>query len=101
MYTEDEARTKRCCVGFPCGIPDDSNGVQGVQRLCVASGCMAWRWVSLKVTPEYLDAVRVFAEATGEKTPFAKAARAVADDPETHGLPSEPFSGYCGRAGKP
>lgn len=42
--SEEQARKMRCCGPFPCGVPDDSNGINSVQRLCVAFDCMAWDW---------------------------------------------------------
>ena len=115
MHTEEQAREKWCpharttYVGdsgaeqFPSNRYGTSDGTNFNPKdcRCIASDCMAWRWVPLKVTPEYLDAVRALAEETAEKAPFAKAARAIADKPEAHGLPSEPFCGGCGLAGKP
>ena len=98
-------------VGHGCNriCTDDPDLTKSIQAAiegtggtkCIASNCMVWRWVPLTITPEYLDAVRALAEATAEKAPFAKAARAVADKPEAHGLPSKPFRGFCGLAGKP
>jgi len=42
LLTEEEARRKRCCGPFPCGVGpqfgDDIN-----TRWCIASECMAWR----------------------------------------------------------
>ena len=105
MYTSDEARKLWCpwarvLEGQPPGGAGVNRAGPEAGFYCIASDCMAWRWTPLKVTPEYLDAVRALAEATAEKAPFAKAARAVADKPEAHGLPSTPFRGYCGLAGK-
>ena len=48
MHTEEQARKTRCCGPWPCGIPDDSNGINSVQRLCVAADCMGWEWVDRK-----------------------------------------------------
>ena len=99
MHTEEQAREKWCPFAkFNTGIAPERIHDGGFR--CIASDCMAWRWVPLKVTPEYLDAVRTVAEETGEKPPFAKAARTVADGPGKLGLPSKPFRGFCGLAGK-
>lgn len=36
MMTEEEAKTKTCCVGY--GGPQTAHGN------CIGSVCMAWRW---------------------------------------------------------
>jgi hypothetical protein len=39
--TEDEAKTKRCCGNRAAGLDDDID--------CIASRCMAWRWIDRPV----------------------------------------------------
>jgi hypothetical protein len=41
VVTEEEANTQWC----PHGVGNSSNRVEGCTFFCVASRCMAWRWV--------------------------------------------------------
>ncbi len=62
---------------------------------CRGADCMLWRWENVTTAhPAWKAAVLAEAENTGEKTPFAKAARHVADNAEALGL--VPTRGYCG-----
>ncbi len=47
MYTEEEARNKQCVD--PREIWDAWQRLSFSRYQCVASGCMAWRWVSSKI----------------------------------------------------
>lgn len=95
--TEDEAKTKWCpfarqmvtaeskgamsgpiAVGSANRFEDDPNG-RPRGSMCVASGCMAWRW---GFSPREATAAAVDAPMTHAKRPF------VAD-------------GFCGLAGRP
>ena len=89
MITEEQAKRKRCCGPWPCGIPDDFNGVQSVQRLCVASDCMAWRGEVLKAN--------VYHTKDGEFTTLG-AHMKLEDVTVSVAIKSW---GYCGLAGKP
>ena len=67
---------------------------------CIADDCPMWRWRERQVSDAgWSEAVRAEAERTGEKAPYAKAARVVANAPEAHGM--GPRTGYCGMGGKP
>lgn len=91
--TPEEAGTKLCPLARTFGTtPADAH--------CRGDDCMAWRWAPLLAgTPEWRKALRALAEATGEKPPYAKAALAIAEDPEAHGIQTN--LGYCGAGGKP
>lgn len=69
--TEDEAKTKACCSGIYRPV---DNGP------CIASDCMAWRWV---VLTEY----QPLNYATSMQSPIPKTTKTV--------------HGYCGLAGRP
>jgi hypothetical protein len=67
---------------------------------CRGPACAAWRWETVTTAhPLWREAVRAEAEKTGEKVPFAKAARLVADNAVEFGL--VPTKGFCGLAGLP
>lgn len=69
-------------------------------QYCRGTECAIWRWEKFTTAhPMWRDAVRAEAEKLGEKPPFAKAARIVADDPAAFGL--VPNKGYCGAGGMP
>ena len=93
MHTKFEAQNKRCCGPEGCG--SDPNFYK---RLCIVSDCMAWYWVPIKVTPEYLDAIKLVAGKSGEKPPFKMAIHQVTGNMAQYGLPDKPFRGYCGHA---
>jgi hypothetical protein len=72
--------------------------VSPAQDGCRGPACAAWRWVHTTTSnPLWTAAVRGVAEATGEKPPYAKAARAVADDMPAFGM--APTRGFCGLGG--
>jgi len=86
--TEDDAKTKTC--------PQKDHGVDP----CIASECMAWRWSPLMAnTPEYIEALKTCENERGMK--HRDAAIYVNTHRAEFGLPTKPFSGYCGLAGKP
>ena len=60
---------------------------------CRGPSCAPWRWT---IGGPWKAAVQKLAAQTGEKVPYPKAARAVADDPAAFGL-----HGYCGMGGQP
>ena len=89
--TPEEAGTKLCPLARTFGSAT-------ADPHCRGDECMAWRWAPLLAgTPEHRTAIRKLAEETGEKPPYPKAARAVAEDPEAHGITAN--RGYCGVGG--
>jgi hypothetical protein len=88
--TEEEAKTKLC----PQAIEYET------RENCHGSDCMAWRWIPLNAnTPEYIAALK---ECEKERGMTAKgAAKYVLENKAEFALPTKPFEGYCGLAGKP
>jgi hypothetical protein len=69
---------------------------------CRGAICMAWRWEPLMCDDAWVAAVKQCAEDIGDKSQNrAKAAAHVNENREAYGLPTEPFRGFCGIAGKP
>lgn len=67
---------------------------------CRGASCALWRWEKVTTAhPLWKGAVKAEAEKTGEKPPYPKAARTVADDLEAFGMTVE--RGYCGMGGAP
>jgi hypothetical protein len=66
---------------------------------CCNLDCPLFREMPMTTTPAWVEAVKRVALETGEKNPAKpEAVRAVAADPEAHGLAREY---YCGLGGKP
>lgn len=67
---------------------------------CRGDSCAVWRWEKITTAhPAWRDAVKAEAEKIGEKVPYAKVAKIVADDLERFGLTAE--RGFCGLGGQP
>lgn len=95
MMTEDEARKKWCPNLLSLADID-------VDIHCVASDCMAWRWLPLMCDDAWIAAVKKAAEELGDKSPNRnKAAAHVNANRADYGLPTSPTHGFCGLAGRP
>lgn len=102
-FTENDAKAKWCPhtnVPFGNGTVSGNRGFEGhplaANCLCVASGCMAWRWSRAKETKAYLDEVQKFMAETGEN--FNTATNKIY---AKLGSKFERTEGYCGIAGRP
>ena len=62
---------------------------------------MAWRWEPLLADEAFQAAVLKAAAELGDTGNKHKAAKHVADNRAMYGLPTAPFRGWCGLAGKP
>lgn len=66
---------------------------------CRGPECALWRWEDITTAhPKWKAAVLAKAEEIGDKVPYAKAAKWVADNRAEIGL--VPTQGYCGGGGK-
>lgn len=106
LMTEDNAKTKWCPHAIAshqdprAGFRDDDVDARFVNFPCIASRCMAWRWLSHNVTDgAFLAALAQRMKDTGEKGPIAIAY--VQKHREEFGLPTAPTVGWCGLAGRP
>lgn len=93
IVTEKQAADKWC----PMGRDREDH-----YTACIASGCMAWRWIPLMADDAWSAAVVKAAAEIGDLTPSrVKAAKHVNANRAQYGLPTIPFTGYCGMAGPP
>lgn len=72
------------------------------EEKCCANNCMAWRWKPLMADDAWTEAVRKAAIDVDDKSHNrAKAAAHVNANRAAYGLPTKPYLGYCGLAGRP
>ncbi|GIT90119.1 hypothetical protein JANAI61_05770 [Jannaschia sp. AI_61] len=79
LSQEDAAKTWLCPLAR-------TFGTQPLSQYCRGAACAVWRSAPRPTDDAWRAAVKAVADQNREKPPFAKAARAVADDPEGHGL---------------
>lgn len=90
---EEDAKAMICPIARVSGLPK-------IPSKCRGSACMLWRWQELMTSsPGYKEALKKLGEENGEKPPYAKAARMIADHPEHYGQTVE--RGWCGLGGTP
>jgi len=83
---------------FKCPIARCMSTKEGAN--CEAADCILWRWVPLSTKdPKWRSAIVAIASETGEKAPFAKAAKEVSNNPQKYGMKLS--KGYCGLGGRP
>jgi len=100
VYTEDVAKTVRCCGPDDCGKRGavEIDGLMG--RVCAGAGCMAWRWKPLMADAAFAEAVKKVHDKCPEgPITHAKAVAHVMAHKADYGLPTVPYLGYCGLAG--
>jgi hypothetical protein len=70
------------------------------QTGCRGADCAVWRWVPVTTAhPGWVKAVQAKAEELGEKAPFIRSSKWVAENKIELGL--VPTHGYCGMGGQP
>lgn len=74
-------------------------GPQAERGFCYGPKCAVWRWEPLLADEAFAAAVKKAEAETG--MPHPKAAKHVTENRAQYGLPTKPFRGYCGLAGKP
>lgn len=68
---------------------------------CIADRCAAWRWEPLLADGAFAEAVRKAIAETDPPRRHAEAVEVVRSNRAAYGIPTEPFRGWCGLAGKP
>jgi hypothetical protein len=114
--TEDEAQKKWCPFvrhngedggTFNRGMGPDNATNDGRTNgawmcNCIASQCMAWRWLPLMADDAFKNAFIKAAKDIGDTSENKhKAAKHVTENRAAYGLPVVPFDGFCGLAGRP
>lgn len=93
MIPHSSAGSMYCPFARTFAVKEAKEGCRGV-------ACALWRFEKINAGhPLWKKAIAAEVAKTGEKAPYSKAARAIADDPEAHGLVSD--RGYCGAGGAP
>ena len=100
LVTEKEAKERWCPFaqfGSGCNrkLAESSEPLSAC--MCIASQCMAWRWMPLMADQPFMDAIKDRMESSGDSHP--KAVKYVRTHLSDYGLPDKPFRGICGLAG--
>ena len=95
LLTPAEAKERECR-----SLPPQEDDILGVyQPKCIATGCMMWREQPLMADAPFLAAVAKYEKSAAVSHPAA--VKHVKENRAEFGLPTAPFRGYCGLAGKP
>lgn len=90
FLSEDDALKLRCPT------------MDGGHAQCMASRCAAWRWRPLLTSePGYKEAVAAATKLPKDKRGGLKPAEFVNANRKAYNLPTEPYVGWCGLAGRP
>lgn len=90
--TPEEARSLLCPLARTFATKDAVTGCRGPE-------CAVWRWEKITTShPAWMPAVRSVASEIGEKPPYPKASKIVADDLVKYGMTED--RGHCGLGGQ-
>ena len=90
--TIEQARERMCPIEYTRDVPNP----------CAADDCLFWRWRPLLVSePGYKEACAEASKMTKDERGDLTPAEYVNSNRDKYNLPSKPYLGYCGMAGRP